>query len=164
MVSDSNEELIMQPFSINIVETRPQKTSHILSYKGLLTIGDFQEYFYMPIDSWPLQQYKIQWKEGIQRLKTENSSCLITSIYKLKTRPAIEWWPLYKEGEIVYIQNHHFGGKIMEERGVGLPPFNQDTCYLYVPPRETLSDDGTKVSEWSVPLKSMFIFLENIKI
>lgn len=136
--------------TIELVDEKPRKIYGIKSWEGKITIGDFEEYFYMPTDSWTLDNYKQQWRKGLERIKNHDISCLITSVYKLKTVAAIEWWKLYKVNNIIYIQNQLFGGsEILNPSNHS--PFDIQTCYQYIPPRRIIDEeDGRKISEWSV--------------
>jgi hypothetical protein len=140
----------MQKLKIEIVNEKPKIIDNELGCKSQITIGDFKESFIMPLDSWTSKEYKRQWQEGLERIKQEDTSCLITAVRTLEKRPRIELWILYKVGGMIFIQNHLLGGKIFKERAVNLPAFDTKTCYLYIPPRETLTDEGEKLSEWSL--------------
>ena len=86
----------MKEFNIEVISARPQKIDGLLSCWGRIIIGDFSEQFLMSLGSWNMEEYKQQWREGIERIKTYPISCLITSVTKLTTNPRMNFWSLYK--------------------------------------------------------------------
>lgn len=143
----------MKKFNIEVMKKKPVVINGYKHYKGQITIGDFQESFYMPVDSWSIPEYKKQWKEGLERIKTHDSSCLVVNSIGY-----IEFWSLYREGEKIFIHNN-----CLFERPKGLPRFDINTCYLYVIPRETIDEDGNKISEWQVDLQDVLEYLKSEK-
>lgn len=154
----------MKSFNIQIISDKPIKQEGELVYRGQITIGDFKESFIMPLDSWTIEEYKQQWREGLERIKTHNSSCLIATLSGLKRDyPFIILWALYKENDTIFIQNKLLFDEIFEQISQGLPPFNSKTCYLYLLPRKTTSSSGNKISEWKTNLNAINEFLEQNK-
>lgn len=123
------------------------------SYRAFIRIGEMQETVYIPTGTWRITEYKKQWKEGIERLKTHDTSCLVTGFTNKNGSPGVDWWPLYRVGDRVYVQNHVLWHEIYQER-VGDKPFTRETCYDFVPPRRTKDYEGTEISEWSVPYEN----------
>lgn len=116
---------------------------------GEIIINDFKEKFIMSLDSWSLNDYQQQWREGLAKIHQQSQSCLVTSAQNLTTKPLVNWWVLYRHGDTIFIQNHLLFGKRFATKLAKIP-FTPATCYDYIPPRETISDDGTPISEWSV--------------
>lgn len=56
----------MKQFDVKTITQTPEEIDGLLSYWGRITIGSFSERFVMPVDSWKLEQYKQQWKEGLK--------------------------------------------------------------------------------------------------
>jgi len=132
----------MKNFSINTVG-RARKGF----CKGQICIGKYKEDFEMALDFWSLDEYRQQLHEGLERLKDHNQSCLITNFETTRT-PMIDWWILYKVGSTVYVQNELIAGDCLQtflNRG----EFNRETCYDFIEPRQTVTEDGEKISEWS---------------
>jgi len=147
-------------FSIQIISKKPKKIWGLLSYEGQIIIGDFQEKFVMPLNSWNIEQYKQQWQEGIKRIKTKPVSCLVATVQNLYTHPLIEMWILYKENNTIYFQNNLLNNSIIAEdpalKGLDLANFTPETCYQYIDyHRKTHTEDGTKISEWSLPVENI---------
>ncbi len=144
----------MKKFKIEVVSKKPKKIAGELCEWGQITIGDYKEKFIMSLDSWTIQEYKQQWKEGIDRLKTHNVSCLIADISTLETNPRMSLWALYKVRNMVYVQIHILGGQTFKRKRAKLPPYNAQTCYLYLMARAT-----QPVDEWSIDLYDFFASL-----
>ena len=103
----------------------------------------------MPLIGWTIKDYEKQWAEGIERIKHENQSCLIATMQDIKDQPFISWWILYKEGNKIFVQNQILLSQLYKEV-VGNKPFNEKTCYQFISPRRTITEDGEKISEWFI--------------
>jgi hypothetical protein len=146
----------MKKFNIEVISKKPKKIWGLSSHEGQITIDDFKETFVMPLNSWNLEDYKKQWQEGIARLKTHKRSCLVTSIQNMASgHPSIIMWTLYKEDDIVFVQNNLLISETTKGRSVKLTDFNLTTCYKFTKPRKTLTQEGRKISEWSIPLSEI---------
>lgn len=137
--------------SIEVID-RKFKKSRGGEAKGEIQIEKHKESFYIPVEWWTLEDYERQWKEGLERIKTRDTSCLVTAIYDPRKRPFIEWWLLYKEGNIIYIQNQIVLEEIYSQL-IGDKSFTSETCYNFIEPKEPkLQPDGYEISEWEVKL------------
>ncbi len=146
----------MKNFNIEVISKKPETVNRKKYYRGRITVGDFTETFLMSFDNWTIDEYKEQWKEAIERIKTHDRSCLVADFTGLQENPWVELWVLYKENDMVFVQNHCFFDGF-HEIAKGLPLFDVKTCYLYVKPRETITD-GYKISEWKIDLKDVLEF------
>jgi hypothetical protein len=143
-----------------MISIKVKKTGDIIIHNmpsaiGQIIINEFKENFRIPLISWDLEDYQKQWNEGLERIKHEDNSCLVTA-YEDEVAcglPFANWWILYKEGSQLCIQNHILSPHIYEER-VGRKKITPETCYTYIPPRRTHTEDGTKISEWVVNLEA----------
>lgn len=144
----------MKNFSIKIIDPRERKSYSVYCI-GEIQIGDFKEPFDMALKYWSKQDYEKQWQEGIERLKTHDQSCLVTTVMFTKTTPLAILWVLYKDGDIVHIQNK----ALFRSRFITMlknKPFTIQTCYNFITPRKTISDStGMKISEWDIPLEAV---------
>lgn len=113
---------------------------------GEIIIGDFKEKFEMPILWWTATDYQKQWYEGIERIKTNAKSCLVTFVQNSLGNPMIVMWALYKKKNILVIKNHMFCGSMYKKR-IGVKPFTPETCYDFIP--KNLNTTG---SVWTVDL------------
>lgn len=137
--------------NMKITSKKMRKINGVLAYEGYITIGSFSESIVIPIDLWGKEDYLRQWKEGLERIKTHDTSCLVNFIYNPRIRPLLKWWILYKVNNVVCVQNLMYPDFVYEEI-IGNKLFTPDTCYNFIPPRITEFEDGGKPSEWCVPL------------
>ena len=141
----------MLPYIELIRKKRAQK-NQVPIYIAKIVIGDFSETIHIPLNYWSLDEYKKQWEEGLERIKTHNTSCLIAEIQDPKIDPFLNWWALYKVGDTIYIHNHMFVDFTYREQ-FGDTTITRETCYDFIPPRITEFEDGGKPSEWCVPIE-----------
>jgi hypothetical protein len=130
---------------IVVVNRKPKKRLGVLSVEGEIEIGDFRELIYMPLDYWSVEDYERQWREGIERLKTHDTSCLVATIHDPKIRRYINWWLLYKIENKVYVRNYLLVEDMYEER-IGNNTFTIENCYDFINPRFV----SARASEWVV--------------
>ena len=112
------------------------------------TINDFWEINLMAEDYWTIADYERQWEEGLARIKTHDTSCLVISTqHPIKNQPFVNWWVLFREGNRIIVNN-----RIIIEKNytklIGDKNFSPDSCYDFIEPRRK----KTKISEWSVEL------------
>jgi len=136
--------------AIKRIDIKPQTKWGKLTMKCEIHINDFKETLYPSLDWWDLDDYQLQWQEGLKRLIDHDRSCLVVTIDNPKLRQFIEWWVLYKIDNKIYVRNSIIISDIYTER-IGDKPFTTDTCYDFIPDRSELYDeDGNKISEWVV--------------
>lgn len=146
----------MKKFNIEVISKKPVIIDGFKRYRGQISIGDFKENFYMATDNWSITDYQKQWKEGLERIKTHDSSCLVVDFEGPIDNPWVELWALYKEGETIFIHNRCLFYEAFQEVSKDLPPFDLTSCYLYIVlPRETIDEDGNKISEWQTTLHDL---------
>lgn len=117
---------------------------------GVLMMGDSKEGFYSSLYQWSKQQYESQWQQAIRALLGESSkAALIVEYLSPDVASHLEWWVMYREGEIVYLQNQLlFYGQL--ER-----PFSLDAPFASLRDRETVNQESRPISEWSVSLSEI---------
>lgn len=128
---------------------------------GRITIDDFTERVALNNNSWGIEDYKRQWREGIERLKTHDTSCLVTTASDMFRRPSMWIWAMYKENDTVYIQNHILNDRTLA--GLDNPVVPQvltaENYYDFILPRFDEDDSDEKGPlEWSVPLEDVLNF------
>lgn len=142
----------MHKLRIQVINHHQTKIKGISYVLGEIIINDFKERFDIPLDWWSMQDYEHQWREGLERIKTHDSSCLIARIRDPNKGPFVDWWLLYKEGEHICIRNEVlFGEEYINLIGSG--SFTVENCYDFIPekgPREL--SNGLQISEWKVEL------------
>ena len=152
----------MSKFKIKVISKKPEIIDGLLSHTGEIIMGDYKETFVMPLDSWAVEDYKQQWKEGIERIKTHDRSCLVNLIQNMDANPMVEMWVLYKVGNVVYVGQHLLNRQILEMTNspIALAYFNKETCYQFIDERLVneqgiaVTDEGYEVSEWKVSLSA----------
>ncbi|MGC2310346.1 MAG: hypothetical protein WA432_01855, partial [Candidatus Babeliaceae bacterium] len=77
----------MSVFKIEIIKKKPIKIDNFFYYMGELIIGEFKDTFELALGSWDVHEYRLQWKEGLERLKTYNTSCLVVCVQDLQDIP-----------------------------------------------------------------------------
>lgn len=121
-----------------------------LVISGTLVIGDFTENFHASLSYWDRDSYLSQWTEGLKRLlRGENYSAVVTTMYDPSTANFIFWWVMYLIGDDVYIQNHVLFLDELDR------PFDETDLYNFVPERETQTEEGEPISEWTVSLSAI---------
>jgi hypothetical protein len=123
---------------------------------GLLSIGNFREAFYSSLAHWSQEQYRKQWCEAILAIVNgATKSALIVDFPTPDTASHLEWWPIYRVNDTCYLQDHLLFFDQLTE------PFSPDLPIGSLKDRETVSENGDPISEWSVPLSELDQFLRS---
>jgi hypothetical protein len=142
-------------FSIKLLEESvpTEEPKHQAQY-GLITLGSFQERFIALTTLWTAEAYKAHWREAVRRVvETGADSCLITSVHDPSESHMLFWWPMYRAGDRVRVQNGILFFDQLDR------PFRIENPYASVPPRRTVTEDGDILSEWEVSLPDLRRFL-----
>lgn len=125
---------------------------------GRIEIGDFSEHFQIDLSFWNQVMYESQWQHGIARLLDgAETSCLIQSLSNPEAANFIFWWPMYRlTNDLVAMQN---GVLMLEELG---ETFDASDPYRFLRPRRTVTEDGARISEWSISLAELAAFHEKL--
>jgi hypothetical protein len=118
---------------------------------GRIIIGDFTETFRVPLGFWDESDYRRSWRQafGVLDANPRSTSCLITSMTDPRSSNFLFCWPMYREGEDVFIQNAVIFLDEIEET------FDPATPWAYVEPRRGIDEDGNKISEWITSIDSL---------
>ena len=147
--SNSENWRLAMSIQLWINNQKPRKRYGVISVEGEIQINDFKEYLYIPLDWWSIDDYTTQWKEAVERLKNYDRSCFVATIHNPNIRKYIEWWPMYKIGNQIHIQNNIILDDFYDEL-IGEKPFTIKTCYDFIPKYRSHSEEGYKLSEWVV--------------
>src|SRR5262245_1505378 len=135
-------------FSIGLIpEPVPNLDPGVVASLGVIQIGYFQERFIASLMYWSADDYKRHWKQAIERiLHSSDVSCLITSMVDPATASHIVWWPMYRVNDSVFIQNHILFFDQLQSS------FDERNPFSSVTERQTVDEDGNRISEWSVQI------------
>ena len=142
-------------FDIRLSTDTPDEMNEGAAVYGQIQLGDFKETYIASLSDWAPEQYRRQWLEAAKRLVGgEPKSAFVTSFVSPKHGRYFVWWPCYRVGDTVYIQNQL---RFYEQIG---SPFDDDRLYSYVADRQRVSEDNAApISEWEVPLPLIRDFL-----
>ena len=123
---------------------------------GEIVLGDFRENFAASLYQWSKADYEAQWRNAIRTLLEGSKSALMVHYVSPEFADNFEWWPMYRVGDVVYLQNH-------------LPwydqlpgPFSPENMLSFVKDRITINEDGNRISEWSVKLSDIEAFARTL--
>ena len=140
-------------FSLEFI-TGPLTENGELSQRGQITLGDFSEHFISPLVFWTPADYERQWIEGAQRIVDgAERSCFVTAMRESPFSGVVFLWPAYRVGQDVYLQHR----LILPEHVNG--SFDPSDPYAQVDPRQTLSADRERLSEWQIDLSDVARFV-----
>src|SRR5689334_3650690 len=140
------EELVTEPAS--------EGTTNTESVYGSICIEDYRDTFITDLSVWNRTQYEQQWIAAVQRLLANAThSVLITSYVPPPIQPTPEdflvWWPLYREGDVVYVQNQLLFFRQLPN------PFFPGRPWDSVGPRQIVNAEGFEISEWTTTIESV---------
>ncbi|MCL4380173.1 hypothetical protein M1466_01610 [Candidatus Dependentiae bacterium] len=149
------------PIQINLVDSGEYIDEERCFYSEL-TLTDAQDNgqdlaFYnkhtLVFDCWTQEMYQQQWREGLERIKTHDSSCLVAYI----DNNCITTWALYKIGNRIHIQERILMAEV-NPLAIDYTLITPANCYDYLirPRREPRVSylDGERIvtPEWTVTL------------
>jgi hypothetical protein len=111
---------------------------------GRIVVGSFSETFEASLDFWGVSDYLASWHRSLEVLERRKNavSCLVSSITDPDVSNFIFCWPLYRQGEDVFVQNSVIFLDSLAE------PFDQARPWRSIRPRVVVNEDGDKISEW----------------
>jgi CdiI N-terminal domain len=138
-------------FEIILTDERvPETDSGVVALYGKICVGDYAETFITSLVSWNPNAYERHWVSALRRLlEGASKSALITSYVEPELADHLVWWPLYREGDTVYVQNHMLFYDQLEK------PFSPRDPWQTVPQRRTVNGEGQRISEWVTDLSSV---------
>ena len=122
---------------------------------GLLVMGETKEGLLANLALWSKKDYELHWRGELRSIVEGGSkAALITSYHDPLYSSNIEIWPVYRDGELVRIQNH------LPWYDSFPPDFKVSELNIYMGDREEIDDEGHRLSEWSVTIQDIREFLE----
>jgi hypothetical protein len=118
---------------------------------GKLKIAGYSETFIASLAYWTHEQYERHWMIALDRIvSAEGRSALITSFVEPRTEGFLLWWPLYRDGDLVYIQNHILFFDQLSK------PFSAEHFWESVGQRQIITpDEGIPISEWKTTVSDL---------
>jgi hypothetical protein len=122
-------------FSIRVVPSSepPAFSRHL----GQIVIGDFSETFAIGFPSSVVCQLEARWKAELRRLVEGAPAVMLIHDPRLA-------WVIWREGDHCYVQQ----------------VLSADGTFSDTEKRETLSEDGHRISEWTIAISEMSRFVE----
>ncbi len=103
---------------------------------------------------WDSFRYEEHWVESARRVLGGEGALFVASIAEPATSNFIMTWPCYRIGdEVIFQQCVLFLDDI---EGV----FNPLTPHVYLPQRETVTEEGDRVSEWKTSASALRRFCQ----
>lgn len=146
-------------FSIEAIDETPSENeiSSRSQAVGRIKVGDFTETFRMDLSFWTVDEYRQSWRRALAELQRAEkvTSCLISSITDPECSNFISCWPMYRDGDAVYLQNSIIFLAELDE------PFDPQEPWRYVQPRSSVDEDGNRISEWVTSVSQVRQFCES---
>jgi len=121
---------------------------------GRLTLGRFQEEFQAPLYEWAPGDYAAHWLESAERLLRGSPVAVFLTHM---ARPDADYhvgWSAWREGDRIYVQERLF----LRDQLAG--PFDPEFPEVHAGPREELSIEGERISQWEVAVQDVAGFVE----
>jgi hypothetical protein len=119
---------------------------------GNIAIDNFSERFYASTTYWSKGDYIKQWVDTIDKLiqgPSNGKGVLVACMYDPLQANFVTGWVLYRDGNKVSVQDEIiFLNELLEK-------FEIEKLDTYVGDRETVTEDGNKISEWETDLKAL---------
>jgi len=117
---------------------------------GRIWLGDIGERFVAPLVEWHRSDYEAQWIAGAQRLiDGESKSAFVVEAGRLL-------WTAWREDLDIHIQQRLL---LDEHCSSTWTASAADLPYDLIGPRESLTEDGSSISEWAVTLNDLREFV-----
>jgi hypothetical protein len=133
---------------------RPEGDGERLFNWGRITLGHFREEFQAPLYDWAPGDYAAHWLESAERL-VAGAPVAVFLTHMIRPEAAYHLgWPAWREGDRVYVQERLF----LLEKLTG--PFDPQNPEVHVGPRQEISPEGERISQWQVGVRDVAAFLE----
>jgi hypothetical protein len=127
--------------------------------RGVLILGEADEYFGSSLYQWSKKDYEAQWRQAVKvLLDGKDRAALITEYVGPEAATHLEWWPMYVVGNEVFIQNHLLFYDQLAE------PFWIEKQFSFLCDRTVTNEEGKKISEWVVPMPEVEEFARALSL
>jgi hypothetical protein len=121
---------------------------------GEIRIGGFSERFETSLFYWDKTTYRAQWRGAARQLLVGDRAGFITSFTEPTTANFIRWWVAYRSDESIFFQEQML---FMDQL---VAPFDVSKPEGSVRDRQTVTEDGHRISEWTTTTSAIRTFLE----
>ena len=121
--------------------------------RGAITLGDWTEEFLSPLGAWTPADYERAWVAAAERLMAGETRVGFLHHFGHPEAGHHFCWQAWREGGRVYLQERLILTEHLNE------PFRADYPDVHVGPREQVSIDGERISEWQVGLTDIEAYL-----
>jgi hypothetical protein len=119
-----------------------------------LTLHDSVEGDHADLSCWSADDYRTQWLKELNAITSfRDKGALITSLHDPSDGTRVWTWPMWKKGDDVLFHNQILG--MLE----GCPDFDPDRVCDYIGDYESHTEEGQRISEWTVPLAAIREFV-----
>ena len=123
-----------------------------------LLLGEYKQVFPLIETYWSSEMYQAQWMDSLISLtgRRVNSSVLIIDIQPSDLSVGVCYWALFREDEIVYLQERFSRELTNELKGLAI------FAEMNIPPRiQGTPEEQAFISEWIVPIDDILKFLKS---
>ncbi len=136
---------------------RPEGADERLFIWGRIRLGAFQDEFQVPLYDWAPGDYAAQWLAAAERLVAGEPLVVFLTHMVHPTAPYHMGWPAWREGDRVVVQERLFLAEQLKE------PFDPEHPEAHVGPRQEISDEGLRISQWTVALSDVAAFVDRAR-
>ena len=143
----------MSVFDIELIGQPEGEGERLFSW-GRITLGHFREEFQAPLYDWAPGDYTAHWLESAERLV---AGAPVAVFLTHMVRPDAAYhlgWPAWREDDRVVVQERLF---LREHLNGAFDPENPE---VHAGPRQDLSLEGERISQWQVGLRDVAAFVE----
>ena len=135
----------------------PNRPAHREFLPGRIVAGRLNEGFRSAMGYWNADDYRRQWAEAIDLIIAGGEkAALITSIEYPSESGALDCWPLFREGQRIFLRYQLL---IFAQLG---QTFDASKIGELVGTRKEFSEDGPRISEWSFNLADLVRFRKTV--
>ena len=119
---------------------------------GEITLGAFSERFEADLRFWEPASYEAQWRRAALRVLGGAPATALVASYRGPDASYHFTWPMWRDRAVVHVQSR----LLFTEQLTGA--FDPEAPEAHVGERLVVSDDGSPISEWNVPLGQLANF------
>ena len=123
---------------------------------GLLVLGEHKERFVSHLWTWSKEQYVDHWKRALNRVLGGSPAALITDMRTPVQSSHLIWWPMWRINAEIVLHNQLL---FFAQHDVAGADLNLDTLYRLIGRRSSHNSEGAPISEWSIAVSEVEIFL-----